>query len=221
MSLGDDIKSVIEETGVAFDLYRSGVRIAQNQKAWIKGNSQVTKPFIREFFLEGTLASDLSVASGDIMSLLVPGIKYMIMHVTKDLFENEAYRQSVVFYKANVQVTFLRPDQDRDPVSYVLAPHWTILGQNVDVVLTSPLYGAELNEESPVGPISSEVHEMYVPSSYNILPMDLARIGSEFLRVSTVKKRRYEGVDVLELSNDPSSMSTTTTTTTTATTTVS
>lgn len=213
MSLGQDLKSAIQETGLSFHLYRGGVLMSESEYVWIKRNSQVTKPFIREFFLEGQLPYDSSARSGDLVYLPYLGRRYLIAHATPDAFEDEVYRLSVVLYLANALVSVVRPVQVRSPSTYLARPRWEIVAKDVYTTLTSPLYGHELNSDSPVGPVVTEVHELYIPSSYDVKSMDIVRLASDFYRVETVKKRRYEGLDVLELHEDNSSETTTTTTT--------
>lgn len=217
MTLGSDIKAAIEETGQAFSLYRDGVLLSSSEYIWLKSNSQVTKPFIREFFLEAQVPYDSAAKSGDLVLLAVSGERYLVMHVTPDSFENSIYRNSIVLYKANVSVSVVRPVVSRDTdYTYLAKTHWNIIAENLYVTFTSPLYGHELNYDSPVGPVSTEEHEMYVPSSYGVQSMDIIRLSDSFFEVKTVKKRRYVGVDVLELGEDTHSETTTTTTTTTA-----
>lgn len=219
MSLGLDLKSAIEETGLSFGHYRDGVLLSSQEFIWLKSNSQVTKPFIREFFLEGNVAYDLDVRSGDVFLLSDTSTRYLIVHSTPDSFENTVYRHSVVLYKANALVSIVRPFQSRDSNSYLAKTHYSIVASGIYVTLTSPLYGHELNEDSPVGSVPTEIHEMYVPSSYGVKETDIVKVGSDSFLVKAVKKRRYEGVDVLELREDNSSETTTTTTTSSTTTT--
>ena len=219
MSLGLDLKSAIEETGLLFSLHRDGVLQSATNYVWLKSNAQVTKPFIREFFLEGQVAYDLDIKSGDVVTITGTGVQYLVAHSTPDSFENEIYRHSLVLYKANEPVSVVRSYQDRNEDTYLAETHYTIVAEDIYVCVTSPLFGNELNEDSETGPIPSEILEMYIPSSYGVLPKDTVRLDGAFYLVESVKKKRYEGLDVLELSLDNSTLTTTTTTTSTTTTT--
>lgn len=220
MTIGPDIKEAIVEVGTGFTIIRDSGNIA-GEYLTHKSNAQVTKPFIREFFLEGTMQYDTDAISGDIIEFDTTGIRYLVAHITPTLFENAIIRYEVVLYMANVNVTIFRPSETRDPISRLMRTSWATIKAGVDLVLTTPLFGQSLEGDSELGLLQIQMHEVYAPTSYGITYLDRIKILSsgEYWRVEAVRKYRYEGVDVLDVGEDvrpTTSTSTTSTTTTTA-----
>jgi hypothetical protein len=199
MTIGPDIKEAIVEVGTKVSIIID------------------TKPFIREFFLEGTMQYDTQAVSGDIVQFDTTGTKYLVSHITPTLFENEVIRYEVVLYKANMDVTILRPVEVRDPVSYLTRTYWSTVKSSASLVLTTPLFGQSLEGDQELGLLGIETHEVYAPSSYGITYLDRIRTAGSYWRVEAVRKYRYEGVDVIDVGEDVRPTSTTTTTTTTTT----
>lgn len=145
------------------------------------------------------------------------------MNKSPRILENSVYQYDAVLYKTNVSADILRPvEDDWEDDDYHRDTTWSMLKASVDVLITSPLYGHDLDTDSELGLLGIEVHEMYIAHSIGIEPLDRVRISThEYYRVETVKPRRYDGVDVIELGEDTRTMHSTTTTTTTTTTTSS
>jgi hypothetical protein len=154
---------------------------------------------------------------GDIIEFNVIGDRYILMNKSPKMLENEIYQYDGVFYKTNVSCDIFRPVEDADyPDDYHRDTTWTLVKASADVLITSPLYGSDLDADSPIGMLGIEMHEMYVPTSIGVQPLDRIRISThEYYEVRTVKPRRYDGVDVVELGEDTRTMNSTTTSSTT------
>lgn len=216
MTIGIDIKEVLAEVGNTITIKRDAGDVT-GEYTMYKPNAQVTKPFIREFFLEGVLSYDTSAVVGDVIEFLTSGDKYLLMNKSPVLLENAVYQYNAVFYKANIVADILRSSEGDWPVdTYHRATTWAYVKRSADILITTPLYGHELDAEEELGQLEIEVHEMYVPTSIGVLPLDRVRISSlVYYQVETIKARRYDGVDVVELGEDTRTEITTTTTTTT------
>ena len=107
MTIGPDIKEVLSEVGTAFTIKRDSGDITGEYLDFTP-NTQVTKPFIREFFLEVMLSYDTELVAGDIVELNVPATPFMLMNFTPDMFENEVIKYDGVIYKCNVSGELLR-----------------------------------------------------------------------------------------------------------------
>jgi hypothetical protein len=219
MSIGPDIKNTLVEVGSSYTILRDSGNIT-GEHIWTKPNAQVTKPFIREFFLEGWFSYDTEAVVGDILEMDTSGKKFLVMNKTPDLLENQIYRYSVVLYMCNIVADVLRPtDQDPDD-RWRVSTEWSYVARGINCLITTPLYGHELTREDEIGFLEIEVYEMYAATSIGIQALDRIRISSnQYYKVETVKPWRYEGVDVFELREDTREMATTTSTTTTTTTT--
>lgn len=216
MTIGPDIKEAIVEVGTKFTIIRDSGNVT-GEYLTSKSNAQVTKPFIREFFLEGTLQYDTEVVSGDIIEFDTTGVRYLVSHITPTLFENAIIRYETVLYRANVLVSILRPSEIRDPNSYLMRTSWSTVKASASLVLTTPLFGQSLEADQELGIIGIETHEVYAPSSYGITYLDRIKIlaTGEYWRVEAVRKYRYDGVDVIDVGEDVRPTTTTTSTTTT------
>lgn len=222
MTIGPDISEVLEEVGIAITIEDIDGNQTTGEYSYAKSNSQVTKPFIREFFIEGWLVYNTSASAGDYLIFNVPNDKYIIMNKSPQIFENEVIKYDVVLYKTNEIVDILRPSQeesDRSSQTYLLETSWTMVKGNVDVLITTSLFGHDLNDDLALGQINIEKHEMYIPSSVGIQSLDRIRLTSqEYYLVQSVKPRRYADVDVVSLIEDTrTACSTTSTTTSTST----
>jgi hypothetical protein len=225
MTIGPDIKEAIVEVGLAYTIIRDSGNVAGNYLT-AKPNEQVTKPFIREFFLEAQITYDSPMIAGDIIEFDTTGDRYVVMHFTPTLFENVIIRYESVLYKTNVKVSILRPGERRNPNTYVMETYWDIIKQDIDLLLTTPLFGQDLETAEELGLLGIETHEIWCPSSYGIQHLDRIRITSgigagNYWRAEAVRKYRFEACDVVKVGEDvrPTTTSSTTSTTSSSTTT--
>jgi len=208
--LGQDIKDVFSEVGINYSIYRSGeVTVSGEFLDW-ESNSQVTKPFIREFFLECTFAFDTVVDSGNVIQFLpsgelAGGDKYMVMNKTPYLFENELVENAGVLYKINVSGELQRPSGEAEwsTQTYHKQTAFNTIAVEVPALQTEPLFGGELEAEEELALLGIEKQDLYIPSSYGIKALDRYHTASgEYYMVESVKKRRFKGIDVVVLSED-------------------
>lgn len=217
MSIGADINEAMEEIGTAITIVRDSGNIT-GEYVITKPNAQVTKPFIREFFLEAKLQYNSEAVAGDFIDFNVTSDRYLVMNYTPLLFENTVYWQDTVLYKTNITATIYRPTETRE--NYRTRTIWTVVKSGLKLLLTSPLYGHDLETDEQLGLLGIENHEMYIPESIGLQPLDRVWLTTgEYFRVETITKRRYENVDVVKLGEDTRVWTTTTTTTTSSSTT--
>jgi len=219
MTIGPDIKEAIVEVGTKYNILRDSGNVLGEYLDY-ETNAQVTKPFIREFFLEATLVYDTSALAGDVIQFTTTSEKYFIMNLTPEMFENTVISYQGVLYKTNETMTVYRPSESRDSQTLLMKTTWTPVETNKPILITAPLFGIDLDTDEQLGLIGLQVHEAFVPSSYDIQVLDRLLLSSgEYYRVEAIKKRRFEGMDVLEVGTDTRPTTTTTTTYTTTTTT--
>jgi hypothetical protein len=225
MTIGPDIKEAIVEVGISYTIIRDAGNVTGNYMTY-KPNEQVTKPFIREYFLEGQITYDSPLVAGDIIEFDTTGDRYIVMHFTPTLFENVVIRYESVLYKTNVKATILRPGERRNPNTYLMETYWETVKSNVDLLLTTPLFGQDLETEQELGMLGVESHEIWCPSSYGFQNLDRIKITAgigvgDYWRTEAVRKYRFEACDVVKVGEDvrPTTSTSTTTTTSTSTTT--
>ena len=221
MGVGADIKEVLVDVGTSILIVRAARNIS-GEFIKYQLNAQVTKPFIREFFLDAIISYDTKIVSGDIIEFKKTSGRYLVVTKTPYMLENEVINYNVVLYKTNVKINLERPEEIRDKVqTYYTRTSWSRIKVNVDALLTSPLFGVSLDTDEPIGLLGIERGEMYIPSSYGAQRLDRIVIfgTGEYYRVESIKKRRYEDVDVIEVGEDVREGTTTSTTTSTTSTT--
>jgi hypothetical protein len=219
MTIGPDIEEVLDEVGTSFTILRDSGNVT-GEKTYYKSNSQVTKPFIREFFLEAWFSYNTEAVGGDYVQFNTTGDIYLVMNRTPQMFEDAIIKWDVVLYKCNVVIDILRPvESDGWDANYQKPTTWQYIQEQRYALITTPLYGHDLATDEELGYLGLEVHEMYAPLSFDIQTLDRIRLTSlEYYRVETIKPRRYEGVNVFEIGEDTRVSQSTTTTTTTSTT---
>ena len=221
MTIGPDIKEAINEVGVSFTVIRDSGNV---DGGWLifKPNAQVTKPFIREFFLEAQMAYDTATLNGDIIEFDTTADRYMVMNFTPKLFENAIISYDTVLYKTNVKVNILRPADIRDPNSYHMRTVWPAVQENRDLLITTPLFGQDMETDQMMGNLGISNHEIWAPSSLGIQLLDRIKVlgeSNEYYRAEAVRKRRFQSIDVVKVGEDhrPTTTSSTTTSTTSTT----
>jgi len=204
MSIGPDIKEALTEVGASFTIKRDGGDVAGGYFDII-ANTQVTKPFIREFFLEVEFAYDSTVEAGELIELDTPGVIYMVANKTPELFENQIIGNAGVVYQCNVSGELLRAsgEADWDDQTMQKLETFVTVKSNCYALLTTPVHGGELDIDEPIGLLDMERQEMYIQSVIGVQELDRYQpVSGEYYRVEAVKKRRYPGIDVVLLGED-------------------
>ena len=195
-----DIKDMIVEVGARYNIV-DGV---SGEYSRMKLNRQVTKPFIQEFFIEGLVSYDVTLSVGDVAIVEKTKLPYLTVNKIADMHADEIINYAVIFYKCNVSGELLRPSGEvRSSQTYQKTTQWQTIKENCYGLQTEPLYGHDFDTDEELGSLGLEKHELYLPSSLGVKVLDRYTVVSgEYYRVETIKKRRYGGVDVVELGED-------------------
>lgn len=206
MGIGPDIKEVLQEVGTPFTILRDGYLVTGEHLRY-QPNRQVTKPFIREFFLECEVAYDTVSFVGDIIRIPTLNSSYIMMNKTGSEIEGEVFRYDAVLYKANVSGEILRPSDSGEIAAtyshdYHKKTDWVNIRSNAHALLTESMFGVDLDKRE-YGQISLSKNDLYVPHRYGIRVNDrYVATSGEYYRVTSVSLRRYDGVDVVEVEQD-------------------
>lgn len=200
MSLGSDIDAVLEEIGTVITIIGTG----SGEYLDFEPNAQVTKPFIREFFLDAMIPYNTSVVTGDVLEFDVTGERYIVMNKTPMLLENAPAYYDTVLYKCNVSGELKRPSGEvRNTQTMLKEPVFQSVRADCYSLLTEPLFSGYLDTEEELAQIGVEREELYVPSSYGVQVLDrFESTSGEYYRVESIRKRRFPGVDVAVLGED-------------------
>ena len=202
MSFGPDITETLQEIGTAFTI----VRVAGNvtgEYLYFKTNRQVTKPFVREFFLEATFQHDSVAESGDIIEFTSDTRRFMIAVMTPRNFENENFDQQCTILKCNVSGELLRFSGEGWNADYRKEFTWQSIKAPCYALLTEELFGQFLDQESPPGQMLNKGMLLLLPSSVGIQPLDrYVPISGEKYKVEEVERYVYAGVDIAHVEID-------------------
>jgi len=201
MSFGADIKEMLWDIGTPFTILRDSGNIS-GEYINLEVNSQATKPFIREFFMQGLLSYDTACVGGDVIELSDTR-RFLIVNRTPEQFEGQTYDYNSVLYKCNVSGELLRqsstPTFDDDYEEHL---PFTSVKTVAYGLLTEEMYGNYLEQDEGAGQLLNRALVLYLPSSYGIQPLDRYVTGGTNLKVEEVDYNKYDGVDVAHLEID-------------------
>jgi len=197
--VGIDIKEALEEIGVSID-YRD----ISGEYIKVSPNSQITKPFISEFFVEGMCPYDTSLVVGDIIIYNATNERFLTMSKTPNVFENEVYSYRTIFYKCNITSgKLIRPSGEVIDGQYHTEQNWVEVASNVVALQTDALFGTTLDEGEELGLIGLKRNELYIAHSYGISVHDRWEpVSGEYYRVETINSRTFTGIDIAKISED-------------------
>ena len=204
MGVGADIKEALQDVGVSVTILRDSGGDVEGEYLQFKPNSQVTKPFIKEFFLETLLSYDTEGMVGHRVRFEVTQDVYLLMNKGPRIAENEVIGYDSILYKCNVSGELMRASGEFwSTQTYHKETVWQIVKEEAFALQTEPLFGHDLETDEELGNLGLERHELYIPSSYGVQVLDRYRpFSGEYYRVETVRKRRFAGIDVVELGED-------------------
>lgn len=202
-TLGDDIKDVFTEVGTAYNIIRD-VETLSGEFLDETLNRQVTKPFVKEFFLEVSLPFDTRAVGGDVIQFTKDSRTFLIVHINPEDFENLSVTQESVLYKANVSGELLRPSGEGWDTDYHYQGDVMVSVRTPAYgLLTERLFGPDIEQDVVIGQIEIEGQSLYMPSHYGVKPLDRYQVGSgEYYKIEAVEERRFNGVDICKIVED-------------------
>jgi hypothetical protein len=201
--LQDDLAAVFEEIGTLVEIVGSSPAIREYIDT--EQNVQVSNPFIREHFIEGTLKASTAIQPGDILALVGKNLSYLVVNHSPELFENSVVIVSTTLYKCNVNVTVKRQTGTvKDPVTRQNTITWTDVFTS-PAPLTSALRGSpsDLNDYQAFIQFSTKEKSIYFPEKIAPQVMDRVWISAtEYYKITNVEHHRFNGVVVCDLEED-------------------
>jgi hypothetical protein len=199
---GEDILEAFEDIGTSFTILRPGTDF-DPEYLNSQLNRQVTKPFTREFFREGTLPYNTEAVAGDIIAFEPTGEKFLITNRTPKVFENQIISYECVLYKCNVSGELRRYSGETFDGDYRLVRVFETIQSNCYALMTEGLFGHGIESDEELARFGLANQECYMPLSYDPRLEDRYEpVSGEYYVVESVKKRRFENVALLELKED-------------------
>jgi len=202
--IGKSLKGALETVGIAFSILNSGEADVDGGYLTAKTNRQVTKPFIREFFRDAEVAYDTDVVSGDVIKFDVTDEVFVVINSTPQVVLNEIIRHLCVLYKCNVSGEIQRPSGEAEwDDDYRKGGDFEIVRRDCYALQTEALFGHDLETDEELGRIGLQEHELYIPHSNGMQVLDRYEpFSGEYYQVETIKKRRLNQVNVVNLSEN-------------------
>lgn len=203
MAVGDDIKDVLVEIGTSFRVLRPNSGELDAEYLDYEMNRQVTKPFIREYFLEAVFPHDTITVGGDVIQFVTDGRVFIVMNTTfENLFDLPIGKEAVL-YKCNVSGELLRPSGEVFDTNYRRSTDWTLVTGNCFALLTEKMFGTDLVQDEELAQIGVEAQVLYIPSNVGAQPLDRYQAASgEYYKIEEIEIRKFDGVDVCHIAED-------------------
>jgi len=201
MGTGLSIKKALQAVGASYTIKRDSGDIS-GEYLDAEANAQVTKPFIREFFLEASLAYDSEVVGGDVIVLDTTDIPYMVMNKTETILSNLQIESNAVLYKCNISGQLLRPVETRNS-NYDKVTTWSTVKDPAYCLLTDADMGTDLKQREDIGQITVVNMILFIPDSVGVQVFDrLVAASGEYYKIETILPRRFDGVVMCKLAED-------------------
>jgi len=202
--LGADLREVYDELGAITHIVNR-TPVVTTERILYDLNAQVTKPFIREHFLDATLPYNTLITTDDVIYIVSTDKHYLVMNKTPELFEDGIVEWNAVLYSCNLVSTacILRPVEVR--VGYNMTASWSIVAEApLYGLMSDRLFGSEIDQHTPsVGQEAVWRIDLYLPKYYDIKPLDRVYLtDNEYYKVESVQEYNYPGVCVVLLVED-------------------
>jgi len=217
MSIGSDIKEVLEEIGIQYTIFPGGdlVNGISGEYGIDKINVLTTRPFFNEYVKTLMISYDSQLNNGDLIEISGEN-RYLIVSLNNFHVEGSTYKRIGTLYKANTSGEFRRRSttmisggvplhsyaQREVSGGYVLSQAWeTLLPYDAYSLLTT--FSIEkLDEDAPEGAILERAYQLYTLSAYGIRELDQYVIGADKYVINAVHPYKYAGLVVCTVSVD-------------------
>ena len=176
--LQDDLASVFAEIGTLVEIVGSSPVVREYID--VEYNVQVSNPFIREHFVEGTFKAETKIQPGSLLNFVGKNLTYLVVNHSPELFEDLVVIVSATLYKCNAVVTVLRQTaEDRDPVTRKIEIVWEEVFTS-PAPITSALRGSpsDLNDYQAFLQFQTKEKTTYFPESLAPKVLDRVRLAN-------------------------------------------
>lgn len=198
---GADVSDIIDDIGIPFTIFGT----TTTEKCITKINSQISKPFIREFFLEVTTAYNTAVVPGNIIVFDAPDGRYYL--ITANAFNklgNAVMTTELVGYKCNSFGKLQRNNETGwNAQTYQHTNAWTDILDPCPALLSEVQFGqmSQLADED-IGKIFTQELKLYLPKSVGIKTNDRYIVDGVNWQIGRIESLRFSGCDVCNVEVD-------------------
>lgn len=205
MSIGQDIKDVLEELGTSLFIYKLPSATVITEKCDHEFFPTHSSEFLRQFFSSATLPFDTQLRSGDLVQVM--GTHFLCTGILGSSFENGVVDKIATFYRCNTIGKLSRYRQSAEfGTDYVKERNWVDIYTNVRALqYESPEHQRHSIEEHVVA-TTVEGTLCFLPGY--VVPKlgdrwyhDLDDL-TKFTRVVDIDSKRLDNISILILKDD-------------------
>jgi hypothetical protein len=203
LSIGPDIKDVLDELGTTFIIHYVDGSTAPGGKLDYDTYPEHSSEFIRQFFYTVTLPFTTIIAKGDI--IFFNGTFFLVTNLTPSLFEDGVVDYTAVLFRCNISGGILQRFSDSPGFSsdYTREPNWTNIYTDIYALHTEARFGPGLEDFQDVLEVPIEKDLLYISGNYDIKVGDRWRLSStQYYKIEQISTRRLDNVNIIQLSSD-------------------
>jgi hypothetical protein len=202
MTIGSDVKEVMEELGTALTIYNRDGTTVTGEYVDFETYPKHSTLFTRMFMYSGAMAYDSVIEKGDIVSF--SGFFFIVTNKVASFFENDSIENAVVFFRCNVIGDFKKyEDTPEYDANYDRIAGWALIAGSVKCCLVDKRLTTDPENHAEIATISSDVLILYVSAIHDIKVGDRLEISEEeIFQVDTVSKYEIDNVLVCQMSKD-------------------
>ena len=201
--IGLDIAGVINELGTTV-IFPERVPAIPNEKIDYESNSQMTKPFTAEHFLNTTFVFNSAVEPGDLVVIKATQIPYRVMNVFSEIFEDEIIHKQCILYKCNELVSIFSQEETENPVTLETEARWARHTKDLTTLIADKLYASRIDDYTVrFTEIEIKGRIMYVPKHIRVFSKDrvLTKDGTRY-GVTITEDHTFPGMNLVYLEED-------------------
>lgn len=200
-TIGDDIKEVLNELGVAFTVYKTSGSSSTGEKLDLETYSDSSTEFIRQFFGHISLPYDTLAVAGDYICLTGLDDSYWLINSIRKLsVEGDIATQEAAIYRCNVVGGIQREVESTE--NYRPDDSWTNIYTNVRGAFVERPEAVQLKEKDHMEVTKGERY-LFISGNYTPMQGDRFTItATEYYKITVIDKRRFDNVQVLTLVED-------------------
>ena len=202
MSIGADVKEVLQEVGTPFTAYHYDGSTVTDEKLDIETYPSHSSEFIRQFFAYATLFYDTQVVPGDVLEITPTSTRYLVTIVLPEFFEGEAVESGLSLLRVNITGKVQREGARVRDAQYKLTNTFGDIYSNVPGLLLDDFLRSYTDQEGLF--TTEELRKgVLIQSGYTVLVGDRFWVSdNEYYKIELLQTNRYEGLTVCYLSED-------------------
>ena len=205
MAVGASVKKAFDKVGIPYTIKRSGEADITGERCIYDINKLASRPFLREFVLPADLAYDTEVINGDIIEFVDDSRRFLIASKIPDMYGSDVILYDSILFKCNVtngQILRASGESEWPEQTYHKDTSWEVINAGVNALIIESFTGNKLERE-PIGDLSTEKLELYLPSSFDLRVLDrFQTVSGEYYKVEVLKSHVHSGITIAEVSED-------------------